>query len=120
MEFEYNGNLVENERVELVANEIMKLYPEIDFSKAKAVAFLEEPITTSVNDVMHFKRLYNILMLCYNEKALFSKVLSDLNVIYRKIMNESSCFESVDVIMNELSKFIIGERIDFPLISEFC
>ena len=44
MEFQYNGHLYEDERINLVAKEITNKYPFISIDKAKAVASLEGKI----------------------------------------------------------------------------
>ena len=62
MDFEYNGNLLEDDRINLVANEIVNKYSQISFEKAKEVAMLEGKISNSktVNDELN--RLYNIML----------------------------------------------------------
>lgn len=120
MEFEYNGNLEEKDRIELVAKEINNYYPEISLIKARLIASFESPVTTSFNNVMLFKRLYNILFILHKDKMIFSKIFPELNKTYNLIMDDINVSESViDDIMREINNYIKGERRDFPIISEF-
>lgn len=120
MEFEYNGNLDEKDRIELVAKEINNYYPEINLIKSRLIASFEEPITTSFNNVMLFKRLYNILIVLHKDNVVFNKVFPELSRTYNLIMNDSSNYDSIiDSIMVEINNYIKGERLDFPIISEF-
>ena len=62
MMFEYNGNLLEVDRINLVAKEITDKYPQISIEKAKEAAMLEGKISSNktVNDELN--RLYNIML----------------------------------------------------------
>ena len=55
MHFEYNGNLLEDDRINLVANEIVNKYSQISLEKAKEAAMLEGKISDSktVNDELN-------------------------------------------------------------------
>ncbi len=45
MKFEYNGNLLEVDRIILVSNEIINKYPKIVIDKAKESAMIEGRIS---------------------------------------------------------------------------
>ena len=49
MEYKYNGNLLEEDRIDLVANEIIMKYPEININNAKEIAMLEGRISEDKN-----------------------------------------------------------------------
>lgn len=119
MDFEYNGNLEENERILQVAKEIIDYYPEIEFEKAKTIASLEDPITTEIDSIMYFKRLYNILFVNQNDVSFFSKVYSDIIKIYNLYLTQNIQDDKLDSMMEELTKYANKERTDFPIISEF-
>ena len=55
MHFEYNGNLLEDDRINLVANEIVNKYSQISFERAKEAAMLEGKISSpkTVNDELN-------------------------------------------------------------------
>lgn len=55
MHFEYNGNLLEDDRINLVANEIVNKYSQISFERAKEAAMLEGKIYSpkTVNDELN-------------------------------------------------------------------
>ena len=61
MDFEYNGNLLEDDRINLVANEIVNKYSQISLEKAREAAMLEGKISDykTINDELN--RLYNIM-----------------------------------------------------------
>ncbi len=119
MNFEYNGNLEENKRILQVAEEIINYYPEISLETAKIIASLEEPITTEVNSVMYFKRLYNILFIIQNSTNVFSKIYKDIVNIYNLYLTSNNRDEILNRMMEELAKYVNKERLDFPVISEF-
>lgn len=119
MKFEYNGHLEENKRIIKVANEIITYYSEIDFDTAKIIASLEEPITTLSNDIMRFKRLYNILFVTQNNRKIFSKVFIDIKKLYVDSISKIKTNYLISSMMDELIKYINYERNDFPIISEF-
>ena len=115
MEFEYNGNLNYKDRVTLVSNEIIRQYPEIEVESARLAASLEDVITTKPTNEIRFKRLYNILFAVQNDKPIFNHVLVDIKKVYDLGYN-SNLIESM---MNELIRFVMHDRVDFPIISEF-
>ncbi len=119
MNFEYNGNLEEKDRINKVAKEIIKFYPEIALEKAKFIASLEDRITTSYNYNMHFMRLYNILFVYKDDEIIFKKVLKDLYKVYNLHTSKSENEELIDDIMNEIIRYVNKDREDFPLISQF-
>ena len=120
MNCEYNGNKLLNERIDLVANDIISFYKDIDINVAKKIALLEEPIIDDYNKSMHFKRLYNILLFIQNDKELFNRVLVDLKNVYIDYKLNPNSYENLfDSIVFEINRFTNKERIDFPVISEF-
>lgn len=62
MIFQYNGNLDFNERVEMVTNEIITMYPNIEKSKAKLASIMEEPINSHLTYRNIYNRYYNIIL----------------------------------------------------------
>lgn len=119
MEFEYNGNLEYNERINKVALEIMKTYPEISMDKAKIIASLEDSITTEPNGEIKFKRLYNILFVMQYKKSIFNKALVDIKNIYDVYILTEDNNNLIESMMRELLHYTNGERLNFPVISEF-
>ena len=125
MNFEYNGNKTEKERVNEVANDIINYY-EVSQNIAIVSAKLEDPITTEKNDIMIFKRLYNILFVLSNQneyKNTYEKIVVDLKTIYNQIISDNSAdneeISFINNIYSELDNYFIGIRNDFPIISEF-
>ena len=68
MDFEYNGNLLEDDRINLVANEIVNKYSQISLEKAREAAMLEGKISDykTINDELN--RLYNIMLVNSDNK----------------------------------------------------
>jgi len=124
MKFLYNGEKLEELRVKEVAEDITSYYTKIPHDLALFIARLESPITTSKDDIMVFKRLYNIIFVLSNKTEhndIFQNVLSDFSKIYNKIIEykENEEFELIDNIYKEVLSYIRKERPDFPIISEF-
>ena len=78
MNYQYNGHLSEEERIELIATEIVKQYPEINDREAQKIAALEGSISTPCNFDMIFIRLYHIMLIMNQEKEIVRKVYQDL------------------------------------------
>lgn len=118
--FEYNGNKDFDSRIELVSNEIRKLYKDISIEDSKKIALLEDPITTEFNIMMYFKRLYNILFIVQNNRILFNRVFVDLKnnyIKYKQRPDKNEYF--LDNLVIEINKFVNQERLEFPMLNEF-
>ncbi len=119
MQYEYNGNLLEEDRINLVANEIITAYPEIPIDKAKEIAMLEGKISTACNLEMVFTRLYNIMLIMSNDKSIVKKVYLDLFNILNVNVNQND--EKIDYyyqVLEEIYNFLNSERT-FPSLDEF-
>ncbi len=116
MKFEYNGNLLEDERINLVANEIITTYPQVSIEKAKEAAMLEGKISTTktVNDELN--RLYNIMLVNSDNKSI---VLS----IYKDFLNLLSTIDIKDdnIYINLVSSIndYFQNYSDFPFLSDY-
>ena len=119
MEFKYNGHLTFKERVSQVSNEITAYYKDIDKNKANMIAGMEDVITTDVNPIIKFKRLYNIMFIMQQDKNIFNKVYIDLVKVFREYLESKLEDEKIDKIMEEIIKYKKQERLYFPVISEF-
>ena len=84
MDFAYNGNLLEGDRIDLVANEIVNKYPQISLEKAKEAAMLEGKIsnTKTVDDELN--RLYNIMLVNSDDKEIVAIVYIDFLEVLKK------------------------------------
>ncbi len=117
MQYEYNGNLLEEDRISLVVNEIVTAYPEIPIDKAKEIAMLEGKISTACNLEMVFTRLYNIMLIMSNDKSIVKKVYLDLFNILNANQNDGK-IDYYYQVLEEIYKFLMDERY-FPLLNEF-
>lgn len=112
MSYEYNGHLLENERINLVANEIVNKYPQISFDKAKEAAMLEGKISTEPTLEIKFNRLYNIMLVMDSDKSIVKTVYIDLV----NLLDNNSNDEKIDFYNNislKIVRFLLDE-IDFP------
>ena len=119
MQYEYNGNLLEEDRINLVAKEIITTYPEIPIDKAKESAMLEGRISIDCNLEMVFTRLYNIMLIMSNDKSIVKKVYLDLFNILNVNVNQND--EKIDYyyqVLEEIYNFLNCERT-FPSLDEF-
>lgn len=117
MDFEYNGNLLEDARINLVANEIINKYPQISLKKAQEAAMLEGKISSpkTINDELN--RLYNIMLVNSDNKELvltvykdFFNLLNDTNI--EKI--KSTYLNLIDGINSYFQNYA-----EFPILSDF-
>ena len=117
MQYEYNGNLLEEDRINQVVNEIVTTYPEIPIDKAKEIAMLEGKISTDCNLEIVFTRLYNIMLIMSNDKSIVKRVYIDLF----NILNANQNARKIDYyyqVLEEIYNFLNSERT-FPLLDEF-
>ena len=117
MKYEYNGHLLEEERVNLVAQEITNKYPEISYGKAKDIARLEDSISTNPNLKIEFNRLYNIIVVMQDDLSMVKKVFVDLIEVINKYKRDKELEYYYDI-AKELMGFIKKER-PFPYLEEF-
>ena len=117
MEFEYKGNLLEEERVNLVANEITKKYSDISIEKAREAARLEGRISEEKTNEDELCRIYNIMLVNRDDKKLVIEVFRDFyNVVkdcYKKGI-ESNYLK----VYEDIFEYLRG-NLDFPFISDY-
>lgn len=117
MKYEYNGNLLEGERINEVANDIVNKYPEININQAREIAMLEGSISTDYNVDMAFNRLYNIMLVTSENTNIVKRVYLDLV----SLLSNNRDDERIDYYYNvtvEISRFLREER-EFPFLDEF-
>lgn len=117
MKYEYNGNLLEDDRINLVANEIINKYPYININQAREIAMLEGKISTDKNIEIEFIRLYNIMLVMSNKKEFLTPIYEDLIELIANNKND----EKIDYYYNialEIGHFLQNER-EFPYLDEF-
>ena len=116
MDFEYNGNLLEDDRINLVANEIINKYPKVSLEKAKEAAMLEGKISSpkTVNDELN--RLYNIMLVNSDNKEIVS-------IVYKDFLNllNSNNIEKDNIYLNlvEGINAYLQNYTDFPFLSDY-
>ena len=103
MKYEYNGNLLEEDRVLLVANEIVEKYPEINFLLTQMAARLEGYISSKVTPDDKLNRFYNIMLINQNNKELITKVYHDYTGILKfELSNiKNSKYITIGKILND-------------------
>ena len=117
MNFEYNGNLLEEDRINLVAKEIVHQYSQVSFEKAKEAAMLEGRISSSVTINDKLSRLYNIMLVNRNDKYVVSMIYPDFMSILRDASLEE--YENNYVVLaDEINNYLLGDK-EFPLISDY-
>ena len=78
VKYEYNGHLLEEERIEKVALEIVEKYPHVSMDQARDAARLEGRISTEKDALMQFDRLYNIMLIMEDDRRGMLPVYNDL------------------------------------------
>lgn len=119
MKYEYNGNLLEYDRVNKVATDILSKYPFISSNEAKDIAMLEGAITEKKSLEMELSRLYNILFTISYDKEKVKYIYND----YVNLLNQANekNNDKVNYYFNialEILNFLNDER-DFPCLDEF-
>ncbi len=117
MDFEYNGNLLEDDRINLVANEIVNKYSQISFERAKEAAMLEGKISSSktVNDELN--RLYNIMLVNSDNKEMVTIVYKD----FLEVLKNSNIEDDRDNYINLVDGInaYLQNNAEFPFLSDY-
>ena len=117
MEFEYNGNLLEDDRINLVANEIVNKYSQISLEKAREAAMLEGKISDykTINDELN--RLYNIMLVNSDNKEIVIIVYKD----YLEVLKNSNIEEGRNNYINLVDGInaYLQNYAEFPLLSDY-
>ena len=117
MDFEYNGNLLEDDRINLVANEIVNKYSQISLEKAREAAMLEGKISDykTINDELN--RLYNIMLVNSNNKEIVIIVYKD----YLEVLKNSNIEEGRNNYINLVDGInaYLQNYAEFPLLSDY-
>lgn len=116
MKFEYNGNLLEDERISLVAKEILDTYPQISIKKAEEAAMLEGRISSKITPCDVFNRLYNIMLVNSDNKNIVLLVYKDfLHLLKENRTEETNYFVSIADGINSF----LQNYTQFPLLSDY-
>lgn len=117
MEYEYNGNLFDDERIVLVAKEILEKYPMVSREKALEAAMLEGKISSKKTNEDELCRLYNIMLVNSDDKSLVKEVLKDFSNVaidcYKKGI-KSDYLKLLDGIFDYLKGYI-----EFPFLCDY-
>ena len=116
MEYLYNGNLLESERIEQVSHDITNKYPVISLDKAYDAALLEDKISTyNITNDFKLNRLYNIMLVYRDNKYLLLYIFID----YLNILNNNSNISNIySDIAKDIKLYLVGEH-SFPFISDY-
>ena len=117
MYYEYNGNLLENDRIDLVSQEIVHKYPQISIEQAKKAAMLEGKISNGKNFDIQFNRLYNIMLIVSDDINNVRVVYDDLINLLENVNNNEKIGYYYDI-AREILNYLKGER-EFPYLDEF-
>lgn len=116
MKFEYNGNLLETDRINLVAKEIIHKYPQITIEKAQEAAMLEGKISSEKTIYDELNRLYNIMLVNRESEDIVILVYKDfLTLLMKKNMIEDNNYICLAEGINNYLK----NYADFPFLSDF-
>ncbi len=117
MNFEYNGNLLEDERINLVANEIVNKYSQVNFERAKKAAMLEGRISNpkTLNDELN--RLYNIMLVNSDNKSLVLTIYKD----FLNLLNNNYYEEDIKKYFNLVHGIndYLQDYSEFPFFSDY-
>ena len=115
MEYAYNGHLIDNKRVDLVAEEIIATYPQVSLIEAKEIAMLEGSISTPCNIDIIFNRLYNTMLIMSYNKNIVATIYQDLLMELEKYPNVSDIYYNITTAIGD---YLMNIR-PFPYLEEF-
>lgn len=117
MNFEYNGNLLEEDRINLVVKEITNKYSQISLEKAKEAAMLEGKISSSktVNDELN--RLYNIMLVNSGNKEIVTIVYKDFIEVLKNNIAQKEKSNYINL-ADDINSYLQNDA-EFPFISDY-
>lgn len=115
MIFEYNGNLLEEDRINLVVKEITSKYPQISIEKAKEAAMLEGKISSNKTVDDELNRLYNIMLFNSENKNIVTLIYKD----FLKLLKENNVEDNNYIYLAEGINNYLQNYAEFPFLSDY-
>lgn len=115
MIFEYNGNLLEGDRINLVVKEITSKYPQISIEKAKEAAMLEGKISSNKTVDDELNRLYNIMLVNSENKNIVTLIYKD----FLKLLKENNVEDNNYIYLAEGINNYLQNYAEFPFLSDY-
>lgn len=115
MIFEYNGNLLEEDRINLVVKEITSKYPQISIQKAKEAAMLEGKISSNKTVDDELNRLYNIMLVNSENKNIVTLIYKD----FLKLLKENNVEDNNYIYLAEGINNYLQNYAEFPFLSDY-
>ncbi len=115
MIFEYNGNLLEEDRINLVVKEITSKYPQISIEKAKEAAMLEGKISSNKTVDDELNRLYNIMLVNSENKNIVTLIYKD----FLKLLKENNVEDNNYIYLAEGINNYLKNYAEFPFLSDY-
>lgn len=115
MIFEYNGNLLEEDRINLVVKEITSKYPQISIENAKEAAMLEGKISSNKTVDDELNRLYNIMLVNSENKNIVTLIYKD----FLKLLKENNVEDNNYIYLAEGINNYLQNYAEFPFLSDY-
>lgn len=115
MIFKYNGNLLEEDRINLVVKEITSKYPKISIEKAKEAAMLEGKISSNKTVDDELNRLYNIMLVNSENKNIVTLIYKD----FLKLLKENNVEDNNYIYLAEGINNYLQNYAEFPFLSDY-
>lgn len=115
MIFEYNGNLLEEDRINLVVKEITSKYPQISIETAKEAAMLEGKISSNKTVDDELNRLYNIMLVNSENKNIVTLIYKD----FLKLLKENNVEDNNYIYLAEGINNYLQNYAEFPFLSDY-
>ena len=115
MIFEYNGNLLEEDRINFVVKEITSKYPQISIEKAKEAAMLEGKISSNKTVDDELNRLYNIMLVNSENKNIVTLIYKD----FLKLLKENNVEDNNYIYLAEGINNYLQNYAEFPFLSDY-
>lgn len=115
MIFEYNGNLLEEDRINLVVKEITSKYPQISIEKTKEATMLEGKISSNKTVDDELNRLYNIMLVNSENKNTVTLIYKD----FLKLLKENNFEDNNYIYLAEGINNYLQNYAEFPFLSDY-
>lgn len=115
MKFQNTERCSITDRLRIVSNEILEMYPKISSDNILKIASLCDIVSDNVDTDVIFRRYYYILLVIQDDKSNFDIVYKDMKRFCGKELDN----DLNKYLYDDIEKYVNGELDSFPMISEY-
>ena len=115
MKFQNTERCSITDRLKIVSNEIVDMYPKLGSDNILKIASLCDTVSDDVNCDVIFRRYYYMLLVLKDDKYNFDIVYKDMKKYCKGCLSN----ELNNYLYNDIEKYCNGKLDSFPMISDY-